>query len=84
MRDDDVMMCVLSHVRLFATLWTVAHQAPLSMGYSRQEYWSGLPFPPPRGLSLSGIKLASPVSPYHREILYMLSNWGNIKEEHEE
>ena len=37
----------LSHVQLFAVLWTVAHQAPLSMGFSRQEYWSGLPFPPP-------------------------------------
>ena len=37
----------LSQVRLFATLWTVAHQAPLSMGFSRQEYWSGLPFPSP-------------------------------------
>ena len=35
----------LSRVRLFATLWTVAHQAPPSMGFSRQEYWSGLPFP---------------------------------------
>ena len=35
----------LSHVRLFSTPWTVAHQAPLSMGLSRQEYWSGLPFP---------------------------------------
>ena len=35
----------LSHVRLFATLWTVAHLAPPSMGFSRQEYWSGLPFP---------------------------------------
>ena len=35
----------LSHVRLFATPWTVAHQAPPSMGFSRQEYWSGLPFP---------------------------------------
>ena len=34
----------LSRVRLFATLWTVAHQAPQSMGFSRQEYWSGLPF----------------------------------------
>ena len=34
----------LSHVRLFATPWTVAHQAPLHMGFSRQEYWSGLPF----------------------------------------
>ena len=41
--------CVLSHfssVRLFATLWTVAHQDPLSMGFSSQEYWSGLPSPP--------------------------------------
>ena len=34
-----------SHVQLFTTLWTVTHQAPLSMGFSRQEYWSGLPFP---------------------------------------
>ena len=34
----------LSHVRLFATPWTVAHQAPLSMGFSRQEYWSGVPY----------------------------------------
>ena len=40
-------VCVLSHIQLFATLWTVAYQAPLSMGFSRQEYWSGLPFPPP-------------------------------------
>ena len=39
--------CHLSHIWLFATLWTVAHQAPLSMGFSRQEYWSGLPCPPP-------------------------------------
>ena len=37
----------LSHVRLFATPWTVAYQAPLSMGFSRQECWSGLPFPSP-------------------------------------
>ena len=44
-----VCVCMLSrfsHVWLFATLWTVARQAPLSMGFSRQEYWSGLPFPP--------------------------------------
>ena len=43
-----VCMCVcksLSHVALFVTLWTVACQSPLSMGFSRQEYWSGLPFP---------------------------------------
>ena len=38
------------HVRLFATPWTVAHQTPLSMGFSRQEYWSGLPFPSPGDL----------------------------------
>ena len=37
---------MLSHGQLFLTLWTVAHQAPLSIGFSRQEYWSGLPFPP--------------------------------------
>jgi len=41
----------LSRVRLFGTLWTVAHQAPLSMGFSRQEYWSGLPLPSSRGSS---------------------------------
>ena len=46
----------LSHVRLFATLWTVAHQAPLSMGFSRQEYWSGLPFPSPGDFPDPGIE----------------------------
>ena len=46
-----------------ATRWTVAHQAPLSMGFSRQEYWSGLPFPTPGDLPDIGIELASPVSP---------------------
>ena len=45
----SVRVCaqLLRSVRLFATLWTVARQAPLFMGFSRQEYWSGLPFPPP-------------------------------------
>ena len=47
-------------VRLFATLWTVALQAPLSMGFSRQEYWSGLPFPSPGDLPDPRIKLRSP------------------------
>ena len=50
----------LSHVRLFATLWTVAHQAPPSMGVSRQEYWSGLPLPSPGDLLNPGIELGSP------------------------
>ena len=52
----------LSHVRLFATPWTVAHQAPLSMGFSRQEYWSGLPFPSPGDLPDPGIEPRSPAS----------------------
>ena len=50
----------LSRVRLFATLWTVAPQAPLSMGFSRQEYWSGLPFPSPGDLPDPGIEPRSP------------------------
>ena len=47
----------LSHVRLFATLWTVAWQAPLSMGFSQQEYWSGLPFPTSGNLPNQGSNL---------------------------
>jgi len=43
---------LLSHVRLFATPWTVAYQPPLSMGFSRQEYWNGLPFPSPDMLAI--------------------------------
>ena len=57
-----VTACMLSCVRLFATPWTVACQAPLSMGFSKQEYWSGLPFPPPGNLPHPGIRFASPVS----------------------
>ena len=53
--------CVmLSCVQLFATLWTVAHQAPPSMGFSRQEYWSGLPFPSPGDLPNPGIEPRCP------------------------
>ena len=51
---------MLSHVWLFVIPQTAAHQAPLSMGFPRQEYWSGLPFPPPRDLLNPGIKPASP------------------------
>ena len=54
---------MLSRVRLFATLWTVAHQVPLSMGFSKQEYGSGLPFPPPGDLPNLGMELTSPVFP---------------------
>ena len=54
-------MCALSlgHAQLFATAWTIAHQAPLSMDVFRQEYWSGLPFPPPRDLPDPGIEPVS-------------------------
>ena len=51
---------MLSHVRLFATPCTVACQAPLSMGFCRQEYWSGLLFSSPEDLPYTGIKLWSP------------------------
>ena len=54
---------MLSCVRLFATPWTVAHKAPLSIGFSRQEYWSGLPFSPPGDLPDPGIEPGSLVSP---------------------
>ena len=45
----------VSRVQLFVTPWAVAQQAPLSMGFSRQEYWSGLPFPSPEDLPITGI-----------------------------
>ena len=51
---------MLGCVWLFATLWTVARQAPLSTGFPRQEYWSGLPFPPPGDLPDSGTEPTSP------------------------
>ena len=47
----------------FAILWTVVHQAPLSMGFSRQEHWNGLPCPPPGDLPNSGIEPTSYMSP---------------------
>ena len=57
-----LVVCILSRfssVQLFATLWTVARQAPLSMGFSRQQYWSGLPFPSPGNLLTKWSKPAS-------------------------
>ena len=51
---------MLSRVRLLATPWTVAHQAPPSMGFSRREYWSGVPFPSPGDLPNPGIEPGSP------------------------
>ena len=58
----NVLCCawLLSHVGLFVTPWTVACQAPLSIGFFRQEYWNGLPCPPPGYLPNPGIKPSSP------------------------
>ena len=77
LRCNVCCLCVcysLSHIRLCATPWTVAHQAPLSMGFSQQEYWSGLPlFPSPGDLPDPGIE---PCLPQHMKILYHLSHQG--------
>ena len=53
-------MCVLRHIQFFATQWTVTCQAPMSMGFSKQAYWSGLPFPSPGDLPDPGIEPVSP------------------------
>ena len=55
------MLSYFNHVQFFVTPWTVAHQAPLSMGFSKQEYWSGLPFPSPGDLPDPGIEPSSPI-----------------------
>jgi len=57
--SNSSMLSHFNHVQLFATLWTIAHQATLSMRFSRQEYWSVLPCPPPGHLPDSRIELAS-------------------------
>ena len=63
--DDFAMRAAksLSHALLFKTLWVVVSQAPLSMGFSRQEHWSGFPCPPPRDLPNPGIGPTSLMSP---------------------
>ena len=63
---SSINTCVLScfsPVQIFVTLWTVAHQVPLPMGFPRQEYWSGLPFPSPGDLPNPGIEPSSLMSP---------------------
>ena len=70
---------VLSRVWLFATPWTIARQAPLSTRFSRQEYWSGLPFPTSGDLPNPGIKLQSHVSYIGRQVLYHQRHLGSSK-----
>ena len=72
------MLSHFSHVRLFVTPWTVACQAPLSMGFSRQEYCSKLPYPPWRDLPNSGIKPAVPVAPALQVDSLPLSHQGSL------
>ena len=71
------MFGCFSHVQLFATLWTVAHEAPLSLGFSKQEYWSGLPCPPPRDLPDPETELMSPALLHCGWIHYPLSHLGS-------
>ena len=70
--------CVPSRVQLFATLRTIARQTPLSMGFSRQEYWSGLPCPPPGDLPNAGIEPASLVAPALQADSLLLSHQGSL------
>ena len=71
----------LSSARLLAARWTVGHRAFLPMGFSRQEYWSGWPFPSTEDLSDPGIEPACPVSPgdVSRRILYHSAAWLSLK-----
>ena len=68
-------VCVINHfsyVQLFATLWTVAHQGPLSTGFSRQEYWRRLLCPPPGELHDPGIEPMSPLAPALQAASFLL------------
>ena len=77
----------LSHVRVFATPWIVAYQAPLSTGFSRQENWSGLPFPSPGDLPHPGIESESPAlqadslpsEPPGKPLLLLLSHFSCVQ-----
>ena len=71
------MLSHFSRVQLFVTLWTVARQALLSMGFSRQEYGSGFPFPPPGDLPDPGMELTSLMSPALAGSFFTTSaTWG--------
>ena len=74
-KTASCVLSVFTHVRLFVTPRTVAHQAPLSMGFSRKEYWSGLPCPPPGDLPDSGIEPVSLTSPALAGFFTTSANW---------
>ena len=69
------MLSRFSHVQLFVTLWTIGHQVPLSIGFSREEYWSGLPCFPPGDLLNPGINPVSFMSPALGEFFATSATW---------
>ena len=71
------MLSCFNYEPFFATLWTVAPQSPLSMGFSRQEYWSVLPCPPPGDLPHPGIEPVSPMAPALQADSLLLSYQGS-------
>ena len=73
----DLHACMCAEA-LFVTPGTVVHQSPLSMGFSRQEHWSGLPCPPPGDLPNPGIEPTSPVAPALHLNSSPLSHWGSL------
>ena len=80
MEDARVWACAMSLQSCLdcsQTQWTVAHQAPLFMGSSRQKYWRGLPFPTPGDLSHSGIKPKSVMAPASAGMFFITSNLGS-------
>ena len=78
LKYPTIIMCVLVLSRVdSAASWTVARQAPLSMGFSRQEYWSGVPFPSPRSLPSPGIEPMSLASPVLQADSLLLSHRGS-------
>ena len=79
---EACMLSCFSRVWLFATQWTIIHQAPLSMGFSRQEHCSGLPRPPPGDFRHPGIKPASPVTPALHADSLLLSPIRSTDTEH--
>ena len=72
-----LLLSQISHVQIFATLWIVAHQAPLSLGFSRQQYWNRLPWPPPGDLPNPGIESWSLMSPALQVDSLLLSHHGS-------
>ena len=72
------MVSQFSHVQLFVTLWTIAHQAPLSMGFSRQKYWSELPCPPPEDFPHPGIEPCLLFLRHWQAVSFPLAHLGSI------